>query len=191
MGVGREERLPDLTALAREKRPNVTWPIIPQEFELPTSLEWSAASQSAQNIIQGDLVQGDKIGGNKITVGNISNSQGVAIGSNVSAKVTVQQKLAEDDLGDLFAPLLEHVALNTPPTYRVAALGKVGLLEKELEKEVNAKDETVASLIENIVDLVPTAIDPIVSLFANSIIGNSIGSVTKYVLNRIEKTCQT
>lgn len=186
LGLSRKDRLPDLAVLAHEKRSNVGWPIMPHAFELPDSLEWAVTSQTAQNIIQGDFVQGDKISGSKITVGNISNSQGVAIGSNASAKVTIQQELTEDNLGDLFAPLLEHVALNTPSTHRVTALKKVALLEKELEKGVNAKDETVASLIENLVALLPTVIDPIVVLFANSIIVSRIGSVTIYVLKQIE-----
>ncbi|MAT98678.1 MAG: hypothetical protein CL608_16165 [Anaerolineaceae bacterium] len=187
--LSRQARLPDLIALAREKRPNITWPMVPQGFELPDSFEWPTANQSPHTVIQGDLVGGDKIGGNKISVGNISNVQGIASSANDPANTAAQQEVVGDDFSVLFTPLLEHIALNTPAKHRVAALKKVSFLEKELEKRANVADETVANLIEDIVALVPTAIDPIVVLFADSAIVNNVGNVTKYVLKRIEKMC--
>lgn len=186
LALSRQARLPDLIALAREKRPNITWPMAPQGFELPDSFEWPTVNPSPHTIIHGDFVGGDKIGGNKISVGHISNVQGIASSTNATANAATQQELIEVDFGVLFTPLLEHIALNTPANHRVAALKKVSFLQKELEKRANVADETVANLIEDIVALVPTAIDPIVVLFADSAIVNNVGNVTKYVLKRIE-----
>lgn len=179
----RKDYLLDLITLARKKRPNIAWPMVPQGFELPHSFEWSTVNQSPQTVIHGDFVGGDKIGGNKISVGHISNVQGIASDANAAT----HQELGEDDFGVLFTPLLEHVALNAPANHRVPALKKVSFLQKELEKRANAADKSVANLIEDIAALVPAAIDPIIVLFAVSAVVNNIGNVTKYVLKRIEK----
>jgi len=50
--------------------------------------------------IHGDAVHGDKVTGDRITVGDISHSIGVAIGTGASASVTIQQPPSEAELRD-------------------------------------------------------------------------------------------
>jgi len=50
--------------------------------------------------IHGDAVHGDKVTGDRITVGDISHSIGVAIGTGSSASVTIQQPPSEAELRD-------------------------------------------------------------------------------------------
>jgi hypothetical protein len=92
LALARADRLQELVTLAEWQRPNVEWPTVPENFELPVSLASPPASGGVQNIHQGNVVQGDKIGGDKIggdkiSVGNVSGS-GIAIGQGASASVT-------------------------------------------------------------------------------------------------------
>src|SRR5689334_545075 len=50
--------------------------------------------------VHGDEVGGDKVMGDKNTLGNISHSTGVAIGTGATANVTINQTLSEADLVD-------------------------------------------------------------------------------------------
>lgn len=94
LDLARHGRLEQLVAMASLERPHVTWPPVPDDLDLPSALSSSdpPPTQITQHhyygdVVQGDKVGGDKVGGDKITVGNISNSQGVAIGSGASAVV--------------------------------------------------------------------------------------------------------
>jgi hypothetical protein len=92
LALARVDRLGELVALAEWQRPNVEWPAVPDNFELPASLASPSAGSVTQNIYQGDVIQGDKVGGDKvggdkISVGNVSGS-GIAIGGGASASVT-------------------------------------------------------------------------------------------------------
>lgn len=110
LGFSRQGHLPELRSLVVKERPHVVWPEIPADFELPSSGPWSAAPQStSQTIIQGDIVHGDKTGGDKvagdkISVGNISGSTGVAIGSR--AQVTINRGDSYNMSGDFRGAIL-------------------------------------------------------------------------------------
>lgn len=181
--LGRQERLPELLALVRSKRPNVIWPDMPQGFEMTGASEWSAADLSSSRIIQGDLVQGDKFVGNKISIGTVINS---AIGANATASVSLGQSASQDGLDALFVPLLEKIASDTPPDQYAVTQVKVSHLQKELEQGANAKDKIVAGLIEDIVRITPASTEQIISLFSNPTIASNVGSITEYVLSRIK-----
>lgn len=96
LALGRNGRLPELVSLAQTERPHLTWPPVPANFQLPPALAPGGADTPVnQYHVYGDMVQGDKIGGDKvegdkITVGNISNAQGIAIGRGAKAEVTIQ-----------------------------------------------------------------------------------------------------
>ncbi len=84
LDLARHGRLEQLVAMASMERPHVTWPPVPDDLDLPAALSSSdpPPSQITQHHYYGDVVHGDKI-----TTGDISNSQGVAIGSGASAVV--------------------------------------------------------------------------------------------------------
>ena len=67
LAMGRYGRLSDLIKVVREERPNVDWPSIPDNFQLPESLapEERVVSPDQYNVY-GDVVQGDIVAGNKI-----------------------------------------------------------------------------------------------------------------------------
>ena len=191
--LARRGRLPDLLVAVRGERPNIDWPPIPDNFELPSSGSWAATPQLApQTIVHGDIVHGDKtggdkVGGDKITVGDISGSQGIAIGRGASANVSIQQGISGEELAKLFAPLTQQVTQAAPPEKKEEVVAKVKALEKETAKGEEADDEAVADLVQDIVDIVPEAVETITGLFTNSIISRSAGAATKFVLKRIRR----
>ena len=192
MLLARQGRLPALVALARKERPSIIWPSVPDDFALPTTPEWSGTPVPTQNIYQGDVVYGDKtagdkVGGDKISVGNISGSQGIAIGRGAQASLQIQQGIPTDEFNKLFAPLLAQVTQQVSARQQAEAVAKVNELKAETGKGEAADDEAVASLIEDIVALAPGAVATLTNLFTNALIAKSAGAATKYILKRVEK----
>jgi hypothetical protein len=132
--------------------------------------------------VHGDKVGGDKVGGDKISVGDISGSQGIAIGREARADVRIQQGPAMDELTPLFAPLLQQVAQQD-----ATAVAQVKALQAEAARGEEADDEKMADLIESIAAAAPTAVAELVNLFTNSLVAKAAGAATKYMLKRIRK----
>jgi hypothetical protein len=144
--------------------------------------------------VQGDKVLGDKIGsqintaggdyvgGDNIKVGNISGSSGVAIGRGASASVsTTQQSRRDVNYDALFAPLQSFVAAQAPEIS-----GKVNTLKAQVSLGESANDDTVANLIQDIVDAAPGAKPLLIDLFAVPDIAAEAGPTTKFVLSRLK-----
>jgi hypothetical protein len=179
-------------ALAKEERPHLSWPPVPTDFALPTTPEGSGSPATTQNIYQGDVVYGDKtggdkIGGDKISVGDISGSQGIAIGRGAQSHVHIQKGIPTAELNKLFAPLLAQVTQQVPATQQAEAVAKVNELKAEMSKGQAADDEAMAGLIEEIVALAPGAAAILTNLFTHSLIAKSAGAATKYILKRLAK----
>jgi hypothetical protein len=132
--------------------------------------------------VHGDKVGGDKVGGDKISVGNISGSQGIAIGRGARADVRIQQGPTVDELAHLFAPLLAEAAREN-----AAAVSQLQALKAEVEKGEEADDDKMADLIGDIAEAAPSVVEGVVNLFTNSIVAKVAGGGTKYVLRRLRK----
>lgn len=181
--LGRHGRLPELITLAQQQRRHVNWPPVPPDFQLPASLEaGSTAAPGAQYHYYGDVVHGDKVGGDNISVGDISGSQGIAIGRNARAQVHIQQGLDESELAQLFAPLLAAVA-----RYDVTVVPQVQALQTEVARGEEADDEKVADLIGDIAGAAPAVVETLANLFTNSVVAKAAGGATKYVLRRLRR----
>ncbi|HRQ36723.1 MAG TPA: hypothetical protein PLD25_02280 [Chloroflexota bacterium] len=187
--LAREGRLPELVTLAATERPGRYWPPVPADFQLPKSGPWSDATAGAgQTIVQGDLVYGDKAGGDIVGRDKITASgQGIAIGDHARAEVHIQQGIPPEQLTALFAPLLQQVAQQAPAGQQAEAVAKVNELKEEAAKGETADDEKVAELVQDVVDMVPTAVEGITNLFTNAIIAKSAGAATKFVLKRLRR----
>ena len=147
--------------------------------------EASVSIVGDHNVVAGDNAQinqagGDIVGGDKIGVGNISGSQGMAIGRGASANVSIQRGGGGAQLAPLFAPLQSLVAGQSPET-----AGKVNALKSQVEMGSGADDNTVANLIQDIADAVPASKGTIVALFANPEASMAAGNNSKFVLGRI------
>jgi hypothetical protein len=96
ISLAKRERLPELINLLRQERPRVAWQDVPSDFELPPSMAQENIRQVVNyhvygDYVGGDKIGGDKVGGDKITLGDIENAQGVAIGGGASAHVRQEE----------------------------------------------------------------------------------------------------
>ena len=114
--------------------------------------------------------------GDVTTVGNITGSSGIAIGTQATVTIT-----------HLFEPLQAATATLPSAETRANVEQKIDLLQREVEKGESADDEKMADLIDAIVEAAPTAVQTIVNLFTNAVIAKAAGAATKYVLKRISK----
>lgn len=120
--------------------------------------------------------------GDKISVGDISGSQGIAIGRKAQASVQIQQAVSADELTHLFEPLFAQVGSEDK---QVTA--QITSLKSEVAKGEEADDGRMAGLIEDIASAAPATVEGIVNLFTNSVVAKIAGGATKYVLGRISQ----
>lgn len=136
----------------------------------------------AQSNIGGNLTVGnDFVGRDKITVGDIKDSS-VAIGSG--SRVNVNSGLSAAQVVQLMLPILDASQASSS-SVRQSAATKVMELQTEAIKGKQADDSVMASLIEDITDLVPGAVSAVVSAFASPLLAGLGGAATKYVLKRL------
>lgn len=126
----------------------------------------------------GDVVHGDKIGGDNITVGDISNATGVAIGHGAQATVT-QIGASKDEIAKAFAAILGKVnALPDSPDKDVAQ-SAVKALEAEARKGAQADEKAVTKWFGFLAETAADAWDVAVSTLANPILG--VGKVFQLI----------
>jgi hypothetical protein len=204
ISLGRRGRLAELVHLAQRERPHVSWPTMPNEFQLPASIASPSSSATVVNNYYGEVVQGNvskhivKKKGNILVDGNFEMSGGnlvgeknqVIQGDNVGgdkvddgqSSPLSPQEIEALDLMRSFATLLDETARHAP-----AISAKVRIIQAELFRGEAADDEVMADLIADIAEAVPSAIDTLVLLFANPTAANVAGAATNYILRRIRK----
>jgi hypothetical protein len=202
--LARREELQRLIDLVRQERPRAAWANVPADFNLPGGLETPEKLPPATANYygpvtfnqQGQTIQGPQInaGGNveidhlgdrnigdTITVGDISNTSGVAIGREARAEVTTTTKIGGRDpaIEELFAPLQELIM-----GYGPELLAKVEKLQAEAGRGVAADDAKVAGLVQDIADAAPAAGPELTALFDNLALA---GPATSFVLDRLNR----
>ena len=90
VSLAKQGRLQELIEEVRAERGFVDWQDVPADFELPSNI----AQESIQQVVNYH-VYGDYVGGDQITVGNIENAEGIAIGGGASANVNREVAPAE------------------------------------------------------------------------------------------------
>lgn len=108
-------------------------------------------SDEGQTFVGGQHDHGDNVGGDKITVGDISDSTGLAIGSGASATVT--QGLDADEIAALFAPIHQKIAdlPDDPDVDKEELTETVQKIEKEVAKGEEASPKRVERWLKTIV----------------------------------------
>jgi hypothetical protein len=126
----------------------------------------------------GDVVHGDKIGGGEITVGNITDSTGIAIGNSAQSTVT-HIGASKDEIAKAFAPILEKVnALQDGPDKGVAQ-SAVKALETEARKGDQADEKTVSKWLGFLAETAADAWKVAINTLANPIMG--VGKVFQLI----------
>ena len=130
--------------------------------------------------IAGDFVGRDSI---SINTGDISGT-GIAVGPN--ARASVRQGVSADDLDRLMLPVRMAIQ-SAPAAQRQEAAQKVEALQNELAQGDKADDEQVATLVEEVAQLAPDAVQSLVGLFAPEALGRLAGGVTRFVLKKLQR----
>lgn len=131
----------------------------------------------------GDINTGTKIdtGGAAYVGGNVTVQRGDFVGRD---KIT--QGVPGDELGPLFAPLLDAITQQFADDRRDVAIKHVGELKSEVAKNKDADDSKIAGIVEGLAEMVPGAIGTIVNMFATPILSGIAGPVTAYVLKKLK-----
>lgn len=97
----------------------------------------------------------------------------------------ITQGVSEEAFSQLFVLLRQSLQQATAEN-KAAAEQRVQELEQELSKGSQADDSRIAKLLDGIVDLVPSAVSAVVSMFASPILAGVAGPVTKFVLDKFK-----
>jgi hypothetical protein len=169
------DRLQELIDMVRMERPRTPWQDVPLDFQLPPSVANEDLRQVVHYTVYGNVVQGDSI-----TVRDIINSQGLAIGRQASATVTTYYNLVDSPLDIPFATLQTLVDQQAP-----ALSPKVNALKEQVALGSGADDSQVAGLVQDLAEGVPASRATFKSLFDTPAASAAIGPATKFVLNRL------
>lgn len=176
LGLARNGRLPELITKVQQERPNVAWPQMPPNFQLPASLTTGRtnAPTVAYNYY-GDVVQGDKVSGDKISVGNISGSQGIAIGRGAWATVTSNQGEADAEaIAAAFARLYQAVSESlASAAQKAVAQQALEKLDQEAQKGESANEAEVQQWFHVLATMLPDIAEVAIDTFLNPIKGVS------------------
>jgi hypothetical protein len=120
----------------------------------------------------GDFVGRDQIvHGDQTKVGNISNSQGVAIGRGASASVT--HGLSGDEIGKLYASIYQQIKARPedPNVDKEELNDTVEKVQKETGKGEQANPDKVARWLKSLADAAPDILDVTVATLTNPVMG--------------------
>jgi hypothetical protein len=81
-------------------------------------------------------------------------------------------------------PLIEAIAA-APTAVKSDAEAKLAALKQETAKGKQARDGTIAKLVDELVSLIPGAASAVVGAFATPILGGLVGPVTSFVLDKL------
>jgi hypothetical protein len=152
---------------------------VSQRFLARNDLDRTVGYAAATGNVTINVVGGDQISA------TISDSSGVALGRDAQASVRTQTTSPSSDLSSFFMPLTIFVVQEAPRGLQVQAISLVQSLQSEVSQAMGADDAKVAGLIQDLADMVPAAVETIVSLFSSLPLSVKTGGTTKFVLGRI------
>ncbi len=176
LGLARNGRLSELITKVQQERPNLAWPQVPPDFQLPTSL--TTARTNAPTVAYnyyGDVVQGDKVAGDKISVGNISGSQGIAIGRGAQATITSYQGGADARaIAAAFAHLYQAISESqASAAQKAVAQQALEKLDHEAQKGESADEAEVQQWFQVLATMLPDIAEVAIDTFLKPIKGLS------------------
>ncbi len=142
----------------------------------------STTTQKIDSVEKGGVVVGTSIGdgqqiggrrqyGDNITVGDVSESIGIAVGKNI--KVEVTNGISAEEIAKAFAPLLQAVQAKAESPEKVMAQTAVQGLEAEASKREEAQEGNVQKWIDILGNMAPDIWEVAVDTFTNPVKGLS------------------
>ena len=127
------------------------------------------------------------IAGDVISVGDISNASGVAIGREAEAEVGRTATVFAVEITQLFTPLLNVVSSQVPQDQISLVIGHVQALQVEIERGPDANDPQIATHLQHILEVVPESGKTLLELFVHPEVKAAAGDVTRLILGNIEQ----
>ncbi len=87
-------------------------------------------------------------------------------------------------ISDALHPVLDAIK-SAPPEVQQEARAKLTELEDEAAKGKGANDSAMAKLVDGLVGLIPAAASAVASAFATPVLGELVGPVTTFVLDKL------
>lgn len=117
---------------------------------------------------------GDQVGGDQISVGDISDSEGVAIGRG--ARVEIRSGIGTKELAQLFSPIYKKIESRPPdPSVEKEEItDRVKRIEKEVATGEKAEPTKVERWLRNLAAMAPDILDVTVAALTSPIAGISM-----------------
>lgn len=127
----------------------------------------------------------EKGGGNSYTVGDISNSTGIAIGEYINQNIHIAPGPSRDEIVKVFTEISEKIAaIESKPKKAQADMAVKGLME-EANNGDNADEATVSEWMNMLAQAASDAFEVAVAAFANPIAG--LGLAFKKIADRAKQ----
>lgn len=136
---------------------------------------------------KGQTVHGSQtnIGGNVDTGGGLFNTGTMNTGGgDFVERSQVRSGLDPAQLAQVINPLMGAAVESASIEHKGAAAEKVTAIQEEAKKGDEADDSVLATLVEELVALVPNAVTAVVSAFGTPLLGGIAGPITKHILKR-------
>lgn len=117
-----------------------------------------------------------------ITVGNISDGTGIAVGHGARTKVIQINGVRNDEITQVFELLRQRVAQSTPSPEKDVAENALRALEVEARKGAEANESSVQKWLNFLAETLPDAWDVAIDIFINPIKG--AGTVFRKIAER-------
>ena len=119
-------------------------------------------------------VHGDQVGGDKISVGNITRSQGVAIGRG--AKAEVKSGIGAKEISEIFSPIYQKIESRPPDPLveKEEITDRVKRIENEVATGDKAEPAKVERWLRNLATMAPDILDVTLAALTSPIAGISM-----------------
>jgi hypothetical protein len=125
------------------------------------------------------------VAGDKISVGNISNSTGVAIGRGAQAHVEQHSGVSTDEIAKIFAMLQQQVEKMPPGEEKDETKDSLDKLQKEAGKGEEADESRVRKYMNFLAETAPDIWEVARNSFINPVLG--LGTVFRKVMEYSKK----
>lgn len=162
LALGRNGRLPELIALAQKQRPHVNWPLMPDDFQMPASLEsdgTAVPATSPQNIIN--------TGGGAYIGGSVHTGGGDFSGRD---KIIHGDEMRGNEITAAFATIQTAVdQTNINDAQKVVVQTAVDALQAEADKGEDANASVVEQWLGMLVQIAPNIAEVAIDTFIHPI----------------------
>ncbi len=135
--------------------------------------------------VGGSIVTGDQVGGDQYTVGDISDSTGIAIGPHATATVT--EGVSGPELAQLFQTVAQQIAARPadPDVDKKEIADVVAQIEKETRTREAPNENKLERWLRHLAQMAPDILDVIAASMISPVTGTT--AVLKKIVDKVKK----